>query len=42
MHPDNAAALRCYTAAGFVRVPSDVEDEWNERQPVRYVWLSCS
>jgi ribosomal protein S18 acetylase RimI-like enzyme len=39
VHPDNAAALRCYAAAGFVRVSAEVEAQWNERQPVQFVWL---
>ncbi|MFF5215411.1 GNAT family N-acetyltransferase [Micromonospora sp. NPDC000442] len=38
-HPDNAPALRCYTAAGFELVPPDQADEWNEGQPVPYLWL---
>ncbi|WBB92823.1 GNAT family N-acetyltransferase [Verrucosispora sp. WMMC514] len=39
LHPDNAPALRCYTAAGFEPVPSDQADEWNRDQPVPYLWL---
>jgi ribosomal protein S18 acetylase RimI-like enzyme len=39
VHPDNAAALRCYAGAGFVRVASELEQEWNRPQPVAYVWL---
>jgi ribosomal protein S18 acetylase RimI-like enzyme len=42
VHPDNAAALRCYTAAGFVRVPAETATQWNERQPVAYIWLRGS
>ncbi|MEV2242609.1 GNAT family N-acetyltransferase [Micromonospora sp. NPDC049891] len=38
-HPDNTPALRCYTAAGFEPVPSEQADEWNQAQPVPYVWL---
>ncbi|GAB3857672.1 GNAT family N-acetyltransferase [Micromonospora andamanensis] len=39
LHPDNTQALRCYTAAGFDLVPPDQADEWNQCQPVSYVWL---
>ena len=39
VHPDNAAALRSYAAAGFVDVPAEVQAEWNAPQPVDYVWL---
>jgi len=39
VHPDNAAALRSYTSAGFVSVPDDLQAEWNAPQPVNYVWL---
>jgi ribosomal-protein-alanine N-acetyltransferase len=39
VHPANAAALHCYAGAGFVRVPAELETQWNERQPVAYVWL---
>jgi len=40
VHPDNEAALRCYAAAGFIRVGAELEAQWNAPQPVRYVWLS--
>ena len=40
VHPDNLAALRCYAAAGFVRVSAEREELWNAPQPVRYVWLA--
>jgi ribosomal protein S18 acetylase RimI-like enzyme len=39
VHPDNAAALRCYLGAGFVPVSADLAAEWNAPQPVRYEWL---
>ena len=39
VHPDNATALRCYAAAGFVPVAAELAAEWNEPQPVDYVWL---
>jgi ribosomal protein S18 acetylase RimI-like enzyme len=39
VRPDNAAALRCYLAAGFVTVDADAAAEWNTGQPVDYVWL---
>ena len=37
--PGNTAARRCYAAAGFERVTSAEEAEWNVRQPVAYVWM---
>jgi ribosomal protein S18 acetylase RimI-like enzyme/SAM-dependent methyltransferase len=40
VHPDNAAALRCYAAARFTRVAPELEAEWNAPQPVQYVWLA--
>ncbi|MET9879097.1 GNAT family N-acetyltransferase [Actinacidiphila glaucinigra] len=39
VHPDNAAALRCYPGAGFVPVAPELAAEWNVPQPVAYVWL---
>jgi ribosomal protein S18 acetylase RimI-like enzyme len=40
VHPDNAAALRCYAAADFVPVDPALAAEWNRPQPVAYVWLT--
>jgi ribosomal protein S18 acetylase RimI-like enzyme len=40
VHPDNAAALRSYAAAGFRRVTGDQEAKWNVIQPVHYAWLT--
>jgi ribosomal protein S18 acetylase RimI-like enzyme len=40
VHPDNAAALRCYAAAGFVPVDPALQAEWNAPQPVAYAWLT--
>ena len=40
VHPGNAAALRCYAAAGFEPVEPDQAAVWNIGQPVDYVWLS--
>ncbi|MER7459454.1 GNAT family N-acetyltransferase [Micromonospora sp. NPDC126480] len=40
VHPDNVPALRCYAGAGFVPVPAEQAAQWNEGQPVAYVWLS--
>lgn len=37
--PDNAQALRAYAAAGFARVTADEEREYNQGQPVEYVWM---
>lgn len=39
VHPDNAAALRSYAAAGFTPVSPAEADEWNRGQPTSYVWL---
>lgn len=39
VHPDNAAALRCYRGAGFLPVDPALAAEWNIPQPVSYVWL---
>jgi ribosomal protein S18 acetylase RimI-like enzyme len=41
VHPDNAAALRCYAGAGFVPVDPALQAEWNAPQPVAYVWLTA-
>jgi GNAT superfamily N-acetyltransferase/uncharacterized protein YndB with AHSA1/START domain len=40
VHPANAAALRCYSAAGFVPVDPRQSAEWNAPQPIEYVWLT--
>jgi ribosomal protein S18 acetylase RimI-like enzyme len=37
--PDNAAALRAYAAAGFVRVDPPTEAAWNAGQPVAWAWM---
>jgi ribosomal-protein-alanine N-acetyltransferase len=37
--PENAAARRCYAAAGFVRVGPEEEQAWNAGQPTAYVWM---
>ncbi|WP_030761484.1 GNAT family N-acetyltransferase [Streptomyces sp. NRRL F-2664] len=42
VHPDNAAALRCYRAAGFAPVAPDLAEAWNAPQPVAYVWLRAA
>jgi ribosomal protein S18 acetylase RimI-like enzyme len=41
VHPGNGAALRCYAAAGLVRVSPEQEARWNVGQPTHYVWLAC-
>jgi aminoglycoside 6'-N-acetyltransferase len=41
VHPANAAALRCYAAAGLPRVPPADEAAFNAGQPVSYVWLKA-
>jgi ribosomal protein S18 acetylase RimI-like enzyme len=40
VHPDNAAALRCYAAASFVQVDAELQAQWNASQPVPYVWVA--
>jgi GNAT superfamily N-acetyltransferase/uncharacterized protein YndB with AHSA1/START domain len=40
VHPSNAAALRCYGAAGFVPVDPELAARWNRPQPVAYEWLT--
>jgi ribosomal protein S18 acetylase RimI-like enzyme len=42
VHPDNAAALRCYAAAGFEPAGTDQAAGWNRFQPVAYVWLTLA
>lgn len=37
--PDNAAALACYRAAGFVRATAADEAAFNAAQPRAYTWL---
>lgn len=37
--PDNQSAIRCYTAAGFVRARPEDEAAWNTGQPRAYVWM---
>jgi ribosomal protein S18 acetylase RimI-like enzyme len=39
VRPENAAALRCYSAAGFRRVSAATEEAWNRGQPAVYVWM---
>ncbi len=39
--PENAAALRCYEAAGFTRVDEAVAAAWNVGQPRAYVWMTA-
>ena len=42
VHPGNRAAQRCYTAAGFQRVPPEQAAEWNTGQPVSYDWFTLA
>jgi ribosomal protein S18 acetylase RimI-like enzyme len=37
--PENAAAIRAYAAAGFVRTTPEDEAEFNAGQPRVYVWM---
>lgn len=40
--PSNTAAIACYRAAGFERVPIEQEALFNDGQPQRYVWMQRS
>lgn len=40
VHPDNAAALRSYAAAGFGPVPQADQAQWNRGQALEYCWLA--
>ena len=40
--PENVAALRCYTAAGFSHASIEVEAQLNAVQPRSYRWLSLT
>ena len=42
VHPENVAALRCYTKASFIPVDKALADSWNAQQPIAYVWLEHS
>ena len=42
VHPDNAAARRCYAAAGFEPAAPHLAALWNASQPIGYVWLSLA
>jgi ribosomal protein S18 acetylase RimI-like enzyme len=42
VHPDNAAARRCYAGAGFEPVAPQLAARWNASQPVEYVWLALA
>ena len=40
--PENAAAISCYRAAGFVRAADEEEASFNAGQPRTYVWMRAS
>lgn len=40
--PANRPAIQCYQAAGFAEVAAEEACQFNEGQPVRYVWLRQS
>jgi len=42
VHPENLAAQRCYTAAGFQPVAPEQAAEWNMGQPFRYDWFTLA
>jgi ribosomal protein S18 acetylase RimI-like enzyme len=37
--PENGAALACYRGAGFSPVSAEEREEFNDGQPVDYVWM---
>jgi ribosomal protein S18 acetylase RimI-like enzyme len=39
VRPENAQAIRAYSAAGFVDVPPDQQATWNEPQRFAYRWM---
>lgn len=39
VQPENARAIRAYRAAGFVDVPADEQESWNEGQRHTYHWM---
>lgn len=39
VRPENAVAIRTYHRSGFVDVPAALMDEWNQAQPVAYLWM---
>jgi len=42
VHPDNAAARRCYAGTGFEPVAPHLAALWNTSQQVEYVWLTLA
>jgi ribosomal protein S18 acetylase RimI-like enzyme len=39
VQPENDQAIRAYTAAGFVPVPDDQQEAWNQGQRATYHWM---
>lgn len=39
VEPENARAIRAYAAAGFVPVPFDEQETWNQGQRATYHWM---
>jgi RimJ/RimL family protein N-acetyltransferase len=39
VQPENTRAIRAYSAAGFVPVPADEQDTWNQGQREVYHWM---
>jgi [ribosomal protein S18]-alanine N-acetyltransferase len=39
VRPENLAAIRAYTAAGFDAVPDDEQASWNQGQRFAYHWM---
>jgi RimJ/RimL family protein N-acetyltransferase len=39
VRPENEQAIRAYAAAGFVAVPADEQETWNQGQRFAYHWM---
>ena len=39
VQPENTRAIRAYAAAGFVPVPADEQETWNQGQRATYHWM---
>src|SRR6185437_10483533 len=42
VHPDNAAARRCYAGTGFEPAAPHLAALWNTSQPAAHVWLTLA
>lgn len=39
VYPENRAAIACYLRAGFAPVSAEAQQQYNQGQPVAYLWL---